>query len=194
MFLRAMKDDEYDILTKVYLKYRDAIKNDENIDENSKSTILMGMAIAGMTHSIISLKLLKYMDENKIFGSEEIYALDEENIPEGVYRYFLIDNPELAETKVSNVGEKYPGVLSIFGTIIDKEPGCEFYYGDLELCHIKMSINDMTVVIDHHFAEEDELTDPKAKEMWDLLSDITSEAMSEVYKTYFNKEDEKEND
>ena len=189
----AKETDEYDILTTVLIKhYKPAIRESADLTESEKYNVDLRMSAAASIYLATVNAMIQYAIDNHLGSIPMVYVSDDNEVPEGAYKMFVIDNPDLGDNKEITIGEKLPGVLTCFCTIVDNEPGMEFHYGDEELCHLKISLGGSMFLMDHHMADEKEITDPKKLEIWNLLKDASGKAIGDFYKHYYHMNDNKE--
>ena len=189
----ARETDEYDILTTVLIKhYKPAIKESTDLTESEKYNVDLRMSAAASIYLATVNEMIHYAIDNHLGSAPMVYVSDDDEVPEGAYKMFVIDNPDLGDNKEITIGEKLPGVLNCFCTIVADEPGMEFHYGDEELCHLKISLGGPLFLMDHHMADEKEITDPKKLEIWNLLKDASGKAIGDFYKHYHHMNDDKE--
>lgn len=183
----AKDTDEYDILTTVLVKhYKPALRESNDFTDSEKYNLDLRMSAAASIYLATVNDMIQYAIDNHLGSSPMVYVSDDDETPEGAYKMIVIDNSDLGDNREVNIGEKLPGVLTCFCTIVADEPGMEFHYGDEELCHLKISLGGSMFLMDHHMADEKEITDPKKLEIWNLLKDASGKAIGDFYKHYYN--------
>lgn len=183
MFLKKKKEDD-DILFSVYTKYVKGVKESSEFTEAEKGFIISRLHAISYIFTKSLMNINDYLNDNKILRTESVYAMDEEGHEDGLYKIFIFDNPEIAADP-SNIkfGGHYPGIMTVFCSIVADEPYFEFHYGDELICSVKISMGHMCL-IDHHVGKN--LTDPKAIELADLIGKASGGAVTDYYKLTLN--------
>lgn len=183
MFLIKKKEDD-DILFRVYTRYVKGVKESSEFTEAEKGFIISRLHAISYIFTKTQVNINDYLNDNKILRTEDVYVMDEEGLEDGIYKIYIFDNPEIAANP-GNIkpGEHYPGIMTVFCSIVADEPYFEFCYADELICSVKISMGHMCL-IDHHVSKD--LTDPKAIELAELVGEASGKAVVDYYKLTLN--------
>lgn len=183
MFLIKKKEDD-DILFKVYMSYVKGIKESSEFTNDEKTYLISRLHAISYIFTKTLMNINDYLNDNKILRTTDVYAMDEEGHEDGIYKVFIFDNPEIADDPSSiTFGGHYPGIMTVFCSIVADEPYFEFHYADELICRVKISMGHMCL-IDHHVGKD--LTDPKAIELAELVGEASGKAVTDYYKLTLN--------